>query len=140
MKIWLIKTGEPLPTDGKNVRLFRTGIFANFLSQNNHQVTWWSSVFDHQNKRHRSLNEEPTQINDNLKLIALQSDGYTKNISFQRIKDHRQIANNFIKIAEKEQKPDVILSSFPTIELCTVAIKFAKTNNILECIKKHDKK
>ena len=29
MRVWLIAIGEPLPTDGENVRLLRTGILAN---------------------------------------------------------------------------------------------------------------
>lgn len=129
MNIWLIKTGEPLPSDGENTRLFRTGKFANYLSSKGHNVIWWSSVFDHQGKKHRTI-PEVVSINDNFSIKALKSDGYEKNISFKRIKEHRQVAREFRKRVDEEQKPDLILCSFPTIELCIEAVKFAKKSSI----------
>ena len=52
MKVWLVKLGEPLPVDG-NRRLHRYGILAEMLSQKGHEVTWWTSTFDHWDKKQR---------------------------------------------------------------------------------------
>jgi hypothetical protein len=48
MRVWLITVGgEPLPIDGTNERLRRTGILANTIIKRKHKIIWWTSTFDH---------------------------------------------------------------------------------------------
>ena len=39
MRVWLVTIGEPLPIDGTNERLCRTGILANMLVKRGHKVS-----------------------------------------------------------------------------------------------------
>jgi glycosyltransferase involved in cell wall biosynthesis len=130
MKIWLITIGEPLPTDGPNERLLRTGILAGMLSNAGHEVLWWTSSFDHVRKTHRVEQDTSIQITDNYRLVMLRSSGYQRNISVARLTDHREHARKFTVLAPSESVPDVILCSMPTIELSRAAVQYAIARNI----------
>jgi glycosyltransferase involved in cell wall biosynthesis len=130
MKVWLLTTGEPLPIDDNSPRLLRTGIFANQLTQAGHNVTWWSATFDHYAKKHRYNVTINQQLASNYKLILLHSKGYRHNISIDRIIDHKQVAEEFTLLSKKEEKPDIIVSSYPTPDLCMAAIQYGKENNV----------
>ena len=125
MRIWLITIGEPLPLNG-NERLLRTGIFANHLCRNGHDVTWWTSSFDHVRKQHVVSESVNRRITDKFTLFLLRGCGYKKNVSLARLYDHYLLGKKFFKKAEKEKKPDIILCSFPAIELSAEAVKFGK--------------
>jgi len=127
MHIWLITIGEPLPfAPVNNNRLHRTGIFANILANNSWDVTWWTSTFDHFRKHHFSDHDEIIQLNNALKIIMLHGFGYKSNLSLARIRDQRQIAKKFTRLAPNHPRPDIILCSYPPIELGTAAINFGK--------------
>lgn len=129
MKIWLITIGEPIPTDGENIRLLRTGIFAKYLASQEHEVIWWNNRFDHSQKQSRKI-EISTQIQPNLRLELLESSGYKKNISLKRFQDHIQLAKDFKAKIKAETVPDIIVSSFPTMDLCKECINYGKEKNI----------
>ena len=128
--IWLLTVGEPLPTDGKNQRLLRTGILADLMSRQGHDVTWWTSSFDHSLKRQRTSQDQKTRIDDQYDLIYLFAEGYSRNVSLARVRNHRTIAKRFGLMASKERKPDVILCSWPLVELAAEAVKYGKQNNV----------
>ena len=131
MLIWLVKIGETLPDKNKNVRLLRTGILAKMFSDQGHNVVWWSSTFDHFKKKHIYDYDTDINININYKLRLIKGYGYKKNVSFERILDHKIIAYNFKKkIYQETIKPDIILCSYPTSELAYNCIKYGKENNI----------
>jgi glycosyltransferase involved in cell wall biosynthesis len=94
-----------------------------------HQVVWWTSTFDHTQKKHRFSKDTSIEIKDNFKIKLLHSLGYKKNISLTRILDHARIARKFKKISEVEPQPDIILCSLPTLELSLAATEYG--------IKKH---
>jgi len=124
MVIWLIQTGEPLPIDGENIRLFRTGMLAELLVSEGHSVVWWCSAFDHFQKRQRFPKDTMVKVNDLLSLKLLHSSGYRRNVSLGRVMNHLRIARKFSKFAKQEQKPDVILCSFPTIDMSCRAVSY----------------
>lgn len=131
MNIWLITIGEPIPHETNKLRLHRTGIFAKHISENsNHNITWWTSAFNHFTKEHIFSATKDFYVNPQLRVVALKGKGYKKNISIERIIDHQQIANEFKLRARLEIKPDVIVASFPTLGLCVASIEFAKENHI----------
>ena len=131
MIIWIITTGEQLPyIDGENIRLWRSVLLSEALVKKGHQVVRWSSSFDHSIKKHRFTEDREITVNNNYKIKFIKSLGYKRNISIKRIIDHIITARRFAKLALNEQKPDVILCSLPTIELCVEATNFGKFFNV----------
>lgn len=130
MKVWIVNVGENLPTDGENVRIFRCGILADYLSERGHEVVWWTSTFDHYLKKHRYTENKTFFIKDNYKIRFLHGSGYQKNISLKRLYDHFKLGELFKKLALNEETPDIIISSFPIISLSYEASKYGKKHNI----------
>lgn len=125
MKFWLLTIGEPVPTGASfSDRLLRTGYFAGFLAGNGHDVTWWTSTFDHFRKKHLFLHDKPLQVNSHLRINLLYGGGYKRNVSLGRVRDHRILARKFSAVADQMPKPDIIVSALPTIELSLAAVRF----------------
>ena len=138
MKVWLIQTGEPLPIDGENIRLFRAGMLAQLLASRGHSVVWWTSTFDHFTKKQRFRKDTVVDMSDRLRLRLLHGMPYKKNISLRRIANHRAIAKRFSKSAKREKKPDIILSSIPPIMPCVQAVKYGKKNDLPVVVETRD--
>lgn len=130
MRIWLVTIGEPLQIiDGKD-RLHRTGMLVKLLVQKGHKVVWWTSTFDHVRKIQRFNSDTTINKSNNFKIKLLHSIGYKKNISIFRFINHYLIGCKFYKYAQEELKPDIILSSLPTLKLSLSAVKYGKKMNI----------
>ena len=130
MKAWLVAVGEPLPKDEGNQRLLRAGILADVLHERGHDVTWWTSVFNHRTKMFRQYDEQVTTLQHGYRIVFLKGCGYTHNVSFARLRDHSQLARQFSLFASGMEPPDIIVSSFPTIELSRDAVKFGQERRI----------
>jgi len=131
MKVWLVTMAEPLPLGRtKDDRLHRTGQFARFLARQGHEVVWWTSTFDHLRKVHHFKGDTTARITAELSLQLLAGCGYSRNISFRRILDHRQVARKFALVAAECSEPDVIVAAFPTIELCCAATEYGNLRGI----------
>lgn len=123
MKIWLITSGEPIPS--KDERPHRVGILSEMLANKNVNVIWWTTTFDHQKKEYLHNKNYEVSLNANCKRFYLHSKtSYTKNISINRILNHKQVAKSFEIEANKKEIPDVIFCSFPTIDLSYEAVKY----------------
>jgi len=122
--------GEPLPIDGAGNRLHRCGMIAEALVQRGHEVVWWTSTLDHIRKEHRYKSATTVKISNNLVLRLLHGVAYTRNISLRRLWNHYQIGRQFKREAAAMPRPDVILSSFPTIELSESSAKIGKEAGI----------
>lgn len=130
MKIWLIKEGEPLPCDD-NPRLMRTGMLAEYLQKAGHQVTWWTSTFFHQTKAYRYDKVTVEDREDLGRIVLLHSKVvYKKNISFQRIIYFKILGKQFYRAALKEERPDIIVCSYPSMEFAAQAVKFGKAQGV----------
>src|SRR5262245_53272534 len=121
MRVWLVTVGEPLPTDGGTDRLLRAGILADLLHQRGHDVTWWTSTFDHVRKRHRFETDTTLDPKPGYRMILLHGAAYTKDVSLRRIANHRATGRAFSRLAEAEPPPHVVLCSLPTLELSVAA-------------------
>ena len=130
MKVWLVTVGEPLPTDGEAPRLLRAGILFRMLAAAGHDVTWWTSAFDHQSKRFRTTLSEVLPVSGNQRLILLHGREYRRNVSLQRIRNHREIAAEFVRLSEGQAQPDVVLCSYPTIELSIEATNYGRAKRV----------
>lgn len=124
MRIWIVTVGEPLPIDSENERLLRAGILVDILVNRRHEVVWWTSTFDHVRKKQRYTSNQTVSVNSSFTIKFLYGKTYRKNISVDRIVNHRQIAQQFQKCASLEVKPNVILCSYPTIELCYSVVDY----------------
>lgn len=130
MKIWLIKEGEPLPCD-ESPRLMRMGLIAEYLCASGHDVTWWSSSFEHGKKKDRTDHTETVNIFGTGKLILLFSKvTYQKNISPSRMTYHKNLAGEFTSMARNMEKPDLIFCAFPTIDFAEAAVKYGIQNGV----------
>lgn len=130
MRIWLIKQGEPLPSDGPQARLLRTGLLARQLVQAGHDVTWWSSTFNHQERKFRAEAETVIPLEDRLRMHLLHSCGYQRNVSLARVKDHKQLAAGFAAWTRRETPPDLILCCLPLPGLCLEATRYGREKSV----------
>ena len=129
MKIWLITIGEPIPALDPDARALRTSILKDELIARGHQVTWVTSRFNHARKRRFDVSSE-IEEHDGVRYVFLSGMDYSKNISITRMINHSQIAHHFRKISRSLDVPDIILCSFPSIELCREAVIYAKCKDI----------
>lgn len=135
MKVWIVSVGEPLPSDGANVRLRRMGNLAQYIAANEtDSVDWFSVSFDHYKKQQRVEKSTVVQLKPNYRMHLLWANSYKRNISLARIRHHRMGARNIL--AEMEQMagegnlPDVIVASMEPLEMSSVSVQFAKKHNI----------
>ena len=70
------------------------------------------------------------KVKDNYELCLIYAPSYKKNISVKRIINHKYMGLRFRKIAKKMEKPDLIYTSFPTIDFAEEAVKYGKKNNV----------
>lgn len=129
MRVWLVTVGEPLPCDGPNERLHRGGMLSEALATRGHEVLWWSSTFDHSRKRSRG-DEREVSLPDGSRIRMLHGPAYRRNVSLARLANHRAIGRRFRELAPAEPTPDVILASWPTIELSREAVTYGRARGI----------
>ena len=130
MKIWLFQAGEPLPLEGKEERLLRTGMMCEELVKRGHDVTWFATTFDHFIKKQLYDEDKIVEVGQNYRMYLIWAPKYKKNISISRIINHKILAKRFKKISKGLEKPDIIYTSFPTIDYAEAAIEYGKRNNI----------
>lgn len=126
MQVWIVTTGEPLIVDGATERAFRSGLLADVLDGAGHEVTFWSSTFNHALKKQRTDTQEPVPFGARSRLVLLRSPGYRSNVSIGRIVDHVVTARRFREEALNASRPDIIVCSWPTIELSAVAVELGE--------------
>lgn len=130
LNVWLIKEGEALPVDS-NARLMRTGLLAQYLSEQGHEVTWWSSGFIHGKKEYYCKEYQEIKINSRETLVLLHSPiSYKRNVSPQRILYHQMLARQMKQKFKEKEKPDIIICSYPTIQFANVAVKYGQKNHV----------
>lgn len=130
-KIWFVSDSEPIPELTGKGRLMRAGKLAQYAAELGNKVTWWSSTWLHYEERFYSNKEEKIDLNANLRLHLLHvKKAYKKHVSFDRIQYCKNIAREFRKAIEKEEKPDVIHCSWPLIELGYECAKYGRKYNI----------
>lgn len=125
MKIAVVTIGEPLPIlTGAADRPLRTGYLSQRLAARGHEVTWWTSKFDHVRKQKIATDSDIIPVREGLTLRLLDGGGYQRNVSIARIKDQRRLAEQFAIGVRREPRPDIVLSSLPPVELSLAAVEF----------------
>jgi glycosyltransferase involved in cell wall biosynthesis len=128
----LATIGEPMPIgEGARDRLHRTGYFAHFLAERGHDVTWWTSTFDHVRKKHCLGEDSTIEIGPRLRMRLLHGCGYKSNLSLARIRDQRQVARKFAHfIRQEEGPPQIIVAALPVVEICLAAVKYGRQRGV----------
>lgn len=116
-KIVIVRNSESLPNDVSGGRFWRSGLYVKWLFNRGHDVRWMISSFDHYNQRNRRQIlpfDNESELHKTVEMIS--TCGYTKNVSVKRLWDHFSFGVKvFFKLCLNE-KPDVIVCSFPTPE------------------------
>lgn len=91
-------------------------MLAKALALRGHKVTWWISDFIHRSKNYRAkgLLNEP-MLSENVRIISVHSTSYTRNISLARIKYEENYGKEFLRLAELETAPDLIVMGDPAL-------------------------
>lgn len=118
MNIWILQTGEPLPIDERIQRPMRAMNLSKAFSDMGHNVTIWSSNFDHYNKqfRERKFGTKVKIVNSRTNLRLINSTGYRKNISLMRLIDHLVLGMNLNRELNRVDPPDLAIIGYPPIE------------------------
>lgn len=131
MRVVIVSVGEPLPSDGENVRLRRMGNLADFLTKNNNEVDWYSVSFDHYKKTQRVDRDTIIELKPNYRLHLVRVNGYKRNISLARIVHHFIASKKILmELNRLDDKPDVLLASMEPLELSSISMKYSTKNNI----------
>lgn len=92
-------------------------------------MTWFNSRFDHTHKHLRK--DMPSRYTDEgVAIELLDALGYKRNVSLARVRDQAYTARAFARRARELVKPDIILCSLPTLELCREAVRYGRENNV----------
>ncbi len=133
MKIWLFEISDFLPDiDGAN-RLYRMGMFSKVLATLGHDVTWWSSTFNHQLRKQRFNSSTTIELQPGFRLRLLYGPGYQKSVSVARLRHNHTVARSFMREAHnlsKSQLPDVMFTCIPTLEVSEQVARFGMENQI----------
>lgn len=129
MLIWMIKDGENLPVQ-VNERKLRTWLLSEELVSRGHSVVWWSSTFSHQKKMLLYDRDVEIDVAPSFKLYLCHAGKYVRNVSLGRYLHHYRLAKCFVKNAKALPKPDIIICSFPLIDLAHKAVLYANDNGV----------
>ncbi|MEX1027273.1 MAG: glycosyltransferase family 4 protein [Candidatus Paceibacterota bacterium] len=127
--MWVLKDGENLPNQAGS-RKMRTWLLADSLRARGCDVTWWATTFSHQRKELTCNDDAEFQIADRFRLKLLHCGGYSRNVSLARFRHHRRFSRKLVTAIASEQRPDVIVCSFPIIESAWRLTRWANENNI----------
>ena len=126
VRVWLITVGEPLPIGNSTDRLWRTGLLAEILSGRGHEVLWWTSTVDHIRKELFVSGEPRLRSRIGASIRFLSGRLYRRNVSVGRLLNHREIGRRFRELARREPPPDIIVCSFPTVELSRECVRYGR--------------
>ena len=121
---------EMLPIDEGHQRAMRAGMLADTLRARQHEVTWWTSAFNHSTKRLRCDHTSTVTLGNGTRLKLLFGRAYRRNVCLARLLNHYQLALEFARQSAKEITPDLILCCWPTIELAAACVRYAEKHNI----------
>ena len=131
LSVWILQTGEPLPSDSGNPRPMRAMNLASALVAAGHRVVLWSSSFYHQEKRQRTLHSLRIDHAPMLQIRLIASPGYQRNIGPGRLWDHAMLARNLAReLARDAAVPDVAFVGYPPIETAAVMTRWLRQRGV----------
>ncbi len=129
LKIWLVNTAERLSFDAGNGRRMRMGLLCSHLVASGARVTYWTSAFNHVQKVFHAT-ATVVEKQGPVELIRLRARGYRKHVSIARIIDHIAVAREFSRVTRDRAAPDLIICSYPTIEITHAVSRYAARHGV----------
>lgn len=126
LKVWVVQTGESLPTDDPAERPMRATQLARALIARGHEVTVISSAFWHQKKQHRAMKVTEERFHPRGTVVLVPSPGYRRHVGPARFHDHWRLAHAFREVAKGLPGPDAAIVGFPPIEIAWEAVHAAR--------------
>jgi len=108
----------------------RAGMLTRALLSMGHQVTWWTSAFNHSSKRHRTNRSQMKVSPEGVRLWLMHGIAYSRNIGLSRLVNHLQLALEFSRLAVAELPPDLIFCCWPAVEVGFAAVRYAERQSI----------
>lgn len=131
MRIWIVATGEPWPTDEGRPRLLRGGILANYCAARGDEVTWWNTTFDHRRRQDRFGRDVTHEDVSGVTMRGLYArTPYSRSVSLDRIVNHIQVGRAFRDQVAGMERPDVILCCMPLVELAYEAVRYGRQHGV----------
>jgi len=130
MNLWIVIAFDPIPGVDNTTRMLRYGTLAERALKAGHQVTFWTSTFDHFSKKQRAETDEIRRLESGLVIQFLRGETYESNISLARIRHNRTIASRFLKLAPDHQPPDIVFAGIPCLELTESAAVYCAEKKI----------
>ena len=131
MKAWIVTMpGELLPWVDKGQRMLRMGLLLERLLHNGHEVTWWSSTFDHINKRLRFGADQHLRPQEGFDVRLLHAGGYPQNVCWARMRHNARLRKLFCKAATMVDRPSVIYAALPAPEICLAAVEYGASQGV----------
>lgn len=126
MRFWTTVMGQRLE-DAHNTRSM---LLCAEMLRRGHEVTMWTSAYDHIAKEWRTEYLEsggrPWVRADGLVVRFMKGCGYRRNIGPQRFADHWLAARDFLRQAGSCPRPDAIVASIPDHFTAASAVKFGR--------------
>lgn len=117
MTVWIQNPFDNLPSEG--YRKQRYWLMAEAFVRAGHEVVYWTSDFSHARKTLRRLD---VQSFSRLEVRQVPTLSYSKNVSFVRICSHRAYAKEWLRLARDAGRPDLIVTSVPTLSAALAAL------------------
>ena len=109
----------------------RAGMLAAALAARGHETVWFTSSFDHYQKRQRPGGDQTIAAAPNLTIEVLVGPGYSSNVSLRRIAHNRHFAHRWRDYAEASAAPpDILLPDLPTTQEAQAVVEFGRKNGI----------
>lgn len=139
MRIWTSCIGQRL--DGAENT--RSMLLCAELLRRGHEVTLWTSSFDHIRKEARREwllgGGAPYRREDGLEIRFMQGCGYSANVSLRRLLDHWLVARDFSRTAPGLPRPDAIIASLPDHLTAEAFVKFGQKYGVPTVVDVRDK-
>lgn len=139
MRIWTTVIGQRL--DGAEDT--RSMLLCAELLRRGHEVTMWTSAYDHIRKEWRrewiETGGAPYRRDDGLEIRFLKGCGYRTNVSVRRFVDHWLAARDFARQAPGAPRPDAIVASLPDHLTAQAAVRFGRASRVATIVDVRDK-
>jgi glycosyltransferase involved in cell wall biosynthesis len=109
MKIWLINPYGPIPSEAWRTYCFP--LLAEVLTNEGHEVIWWTSNFAHHFKKFRSEGWADIEVSKGFRIRLVPTTGYHQNIGIGRVFRDAQFALRTYLRGRSEPRPDLIIYS-----------------------------
>lgn len=109
MNVWLINPYGPIPSEAWRTYCFP--LIAEVLTNEGHQVTWWTSNFAHHFKKFRSDGWADVEVWEGFRIRLVPTTGYRRNIGIGRVFRDAVFAVRAYRRGRSEPRPDLIIYS-----------------------------